>query len=531
MSLRSRCRAPALIRARFARLLSIHHRDLDTVYRQLLEKDGNAPFQITEAQSTAVRMALKGYSVFLHLPTGAGKSLAFQAPALLTSSNQVTLVVSPLVALMHDQVAALKRKGIDAIYLSGNEKKNPSVPLSQRLNGQKLVYTTPEFVQMNSEMKDWVRAAGKDARLARVVLDEAHCVLEWGNTFRPTYLQLSQWKTHFLSDVPITLATASISNENIARLAEMFCLKWLPTGSTSISDQHTSVPRHHQLVLVQQMTDRNNLRLEVVRKETKSASWIKHRVGNKTTIVYCLTRKEAEETCLSLVRLGCAAGVYHGGVPRRRRDFVRKQWMMGQLTMICATSAFGGRSGRDGKPASCILLYSEADKERADAVTTETMDVDASVVVTGGSARGHLDDMVAFCELTSGCRKQLLYCHFDLQFDGAECSRNCNCNGPLEAAVPSWCKDEEMETNEDKSRTREDETRNKVPNHVVEYHYQKIVADAKRLKLPKREALSRRLIRAVLEAKPASQEEMASMRGIGPAKASRYYQFLCDNCL
>ncbi|UIZ28578.1 hypothetical protein KXD40_009369 [Peronospora effusa] len=551
MSLQPLHRSPVLLHAAFPRVFSTFEQALNVVYRKLLEVDAADAFQVTEAQSTAVTMATKGYSVFLHLPTGAGKSLAFQAPALLTTLDKTTLVVSPLIALMHDQVAALRRKGVDAIQISGTER-NRSVPLSQLLTGQRLVYTTPEFLQMNGEMKTWVRATQKEDRLARIVLDEAHCVLEWGNTFRPSYLQLSQWKTQFLSEVPITLATASVSDEDIANLAELFHLQLLSAGLTQDGGRKTWVSeqaRHSQLVLIQQVTDRENLRMEVVRKNLKAAQWIADRVGKETTIVYCMTRKEAEETCLALVRTGCHAGVYHGGLPRKRREFVRKQWMMGQLTIICATSAFGmgidrsdvrfvihhsiplslsaysqqiGRSGRDGKPAICVLLYSEADKSRADTLTAERLDLNdiGSCAVSNGSSRGELENVAAFCEMTDGCRKELLYSHFGFQFDGSQCVRNCNCGVPLEAAQ-SW-RDEKPDTDY-KSKLNEGITEDNLSKGAIEYQYQKILAESKRLKLPKREALSRRLIRDVLEAKPASEEEMSVMRGIGPTKASRYY--------
>ncbi|KAJ8575820.1 hypothetical protein ON010_g3396 [Phytophthora cinnamomi] len=297
------------------------------------------------------------------------------------------------------------------------------------------------------------------------------------------------------------------------------------------------------MALIQQVTDRKNLRMEVVRKVAKPAEWIAQRVGNKTTIVYCMTRKEAEDTCLAFVRVGCHAGVYHGGLPRKRREFVRKQWMMGQITIICATSAFGGRSGRDGKPAVCILLYSEADKSRADALTTERLDFDGSGAggTSNGSSRGELEDVAVFCKTTNGCRKEILYAHFGFRFDASRCVRNCNCGVPLEAASESWRGD--LENNTTDRKVEEEDT---IPKGTIEYQYQKILAESKRLKLPKREALSRRLIRVrqslvlnlpvhkvltpvlsvqdVLEAEPASEEEMASMRGIGPAKAERYFR-------
>ncbi|RLN57545.1 hypothetical protein BBJ28_00001644 [Nothophytophthora sp. Chile5] len=457
---------------------------LDAAYRKLLEVGDAEHMQITDAQTRAVALATRGFSVFLHLPTGAGKSLAFQTPALLAPADQTTLVVSPLIALMHDQVAALRRKGVDAIQVSSDERRK-SVPLTQLLARQRLVYTTPEFLLLNSEMREWMRMAGRENRLARIVLDEAHCVLEWGNTFRPSYLELSQWKTQFFGSVPLTLATASVSDEDIARLAALFHLKLLHSvPETSKEDEgegSQASTRSDQLVVIQQVTDRENLRVEVVRKTALAAERIAERVQQATTIVYCLTRKEAEETCLALVRLGCHTGVYHGGLPRKRREFVRKQWMMGQLSIICATSAFG--------PAVCVLLYSEADKSRADALTTERSDFNGTMAasISNGSSHVELEEVAAFCETTTGCRKELLYSHFGFNFDASRCIRNCNCGVPLEAAE-SW-RDEAVHV--EKPSTDEDG----ISKGAIEYQYQRILVESKRLKLPKREALSRRLIR------------------------------------
>lgn len=255
-----------------------------------------------------------------------------------------------------DQVNALRRKGVSAVQISGEERrKGNSPPLAQLLANQRLVYTTPEFLLQNAEMQQWVRRVAEQSRIARVVLDEAHCVLEWGNTFRPVYLELSQWRARFFSSLPLTLATASVTDEEIAQLAAIFHLEIVSsTDFTLSSDITTQAEPHGQMVVVQQVTDRVNLRLEVVRKPVArtgsaavaaaaTARIIASKVVQLPTIVYCLTRKEAEDVCLSLVRIGCHAGVYHGGLPRKRREFVHKQWMGGQLSIICATSAFGVR--------------------------------------------------------------------------------------------------------------------------------------------------------------------------------------------
>ncbi|TDH69842.1 hypothetical protein CCR75_002346 [Bremia lactucae] len=540
-------RSSALLRTTRCRKTSTCSQALDDVYRKLLERGEFEDFQVTEAQSTAVSLASQGYSVFLHLPTGAGKSLAFQAPALLTASNQITLVVSPLIALLNDQVAALKRKGIHAIQVSGGNR-NKSVPLSQLLSGQKLVYTTPEFLQLNAEMTEWVREATKEDRLARIVLDEAHCVLEWGNTFRPSYMRLSHWKAQLIRDVPLTFVTASVSNEAIAKMAHLFQLQMLPSVPVKTNTQVAT--RHRQMVVIQQITDRPNLRLEIVAKPFQPALWIARRVAKETTIVYCMTQKEAEETCMALLSSGSHAGVYHGGLSLKRREFVRKQWMGGKLTIMCATSAFGmgidrsdvrfiihhslplslssyfqqiGRSGRDGNPSVCVLLYSKADTDRAAYVSTNSPLLDGinADEISYGSSRNEWTEVVAFCEMTTGCRKEHLYSHFGFRFDSSRCVRNCNCNVLLDfnASLNERNDRKEYHTN---IETRLKETQ-VSKQWTIEYQYQKVLAECKRLNLSKRETLSRRQIRDIFEKKPQSMEEMASLRAIGVAKASRYF--------
>ncbi|CEG49018.1 atp-dependent dna [Plasmopara halstedii] len=540
-------RSLALLSTSPRRSISKRSWTLDAVYRTLLELGQSDVLQITEHQAMAVKMATLGYSVFLHLPTGSGKSLAFQSPALLAERHQTTLVVSPLIALINDQVAALKRKGIEALQVSGGQKtKHES--LTQMLDGKQLVYTTPEYLQLNAEMREWVSVAAREDRLARIVLDEAHCVLEWGNAFRPSYLQLCRWKQQFMSNVPITLVTASVSDDDIARLAEMFQLQVV----TSLPVKFDPIAsKHNQMVVIQQLTDRTNLRIEIIRKPSQADQWIATRVKNEPTIVYCMTRREADETCLALVQLGCHAGVYHGGVSQKRREFVRKQWMMGQLTIMCATSAFGmgidrsdvrfvihrsmpvslsaywqqiGRSGRDGRPSVCVLLYSENDKNRANILTTDIHELNSTNfgIFSTGSSRGEVEAISAYCEMETGCRKELLFSHFGFCFDSSRCVRNCNCGLPLDQEL---CDRENLW--EGSSKLKHTSAPDGFSHGTIEYQYQKVLAKSRRLKLSKREALSRRLIRNILEIKPKSEEEMASMRGIGAAKASRYFSLFC----
>lgn len=242
-------------------------------------------------------------------------------------------------------MAALTRKGVRVLQLTGDDRqRNKDAPLDALLFGQRLVYTTPEFLVQNAEMRQWLKRAAEQTNISRLVLDEAHCVFEWGNSFRPSYLELARWKARLLPSVPVTLATASVADEDIARLADVFNLQLVRDVDTAAASATPLASNASLLVLVEQLADRPNLSLVVLRKPSRAAALIAQRVQSAVAIVYCLTRKECEEVCLELVRLGCRAGVYHGGMPRSRREFVRKQWMTGQMAVICATSAFGVRT-------------------------------------------------------------------------------------------------------------------------------------------------------------------------------------------
>ena len=207
-------------------------------------------------------------------------------------------------------------------------------------------------------MRAWAARMASANAIERLVLDEAHCVLQWGNSFRPAYMLLGEWKARHLAGVPVTLATATVSDAAIAELAQVFQLQPLdllsadaalaasPSPPSSSSAAAAAPPPAatlaSQMVVLQDVQDRANLRLRIVRKQHDAAlAQIAQCVQGEPAIVYCLTRREAEQVCLALVERGCRAGAYHGGMPRKRREFVRKQWMGGHLSLICATSAFG----------------------------------------------------------------------------------------------------------------------------------------------------------------------------------------------
>ncbi|DAZ93739.1 TPA: hypothetical protein N0F65_007365, partial [Lagenidium giganteum] len=555
---------PGAMRTLATNSMPPHTTRMQSLLETLLDAPSSGAVALSRAQERTIAACHQGRSVFLHVPTGAGKSLAFQLPALLAPLSHKTIVVSPLIALMQDQVTTLKRRGFEALHVTSDKRPQP---LPELLARAQLVYATPEFLLRNTEMRDLVQLLAARGQLARLVIDEAHCILEWGNSFRPSYLELSKWRARHLSGVPMTFATATITDEAIGHIADMFGMNIVDDGTASSDHGAPSGSaatvgdrsQHNDLVLVQDIQDRQNLRLEVLAKPGSmqhAAAMIVRRVGNAPTIVYCLTKKEAEDVCLAIIRAGGNAGVYHGGLSRKRRDFVQKQWMVGKLAVICATTAFGmgidrpdvqfvyhhsipatlssyhqqvGRAGRDGSPAQCVLLYAERDKSRVLSLSGPSDDLDG---FASSGLHADVEEMASFCE-TTGCRKEILFTHFGQVFDATACNRNCNCGEPL---AMDETHDEAEDENGDVgfgrsqalSKTKSSQGRSAPNRGAVEVYYQRVLNETKRLGLPKREALSRRVVEAILAHPPETEEAMACIRGVGETKASRFYTVFSD---
>ncbi|OAG29102.1 bloom syndrome protein [Nematocida displodere] len=403
-------------------------------------------------QMEIIEAALNGKDIFVLMPTGGGKSLTFQLPALV--SEGITVVISPLLALIQDQIKNLLRIGIPALALNSSHTQNErtlALSLLTRTGeaigvakhaGQvplvKLVYVTPEMVVMSKTLNDILQTLVQRRRLARFVVDEAHCVSQWGHDFRPDYTQLSLLKSTYPT-VPITALTA--------------------TATQTVEKDILSALRMGGCQTFSQSFNRPNIRYTVVPKAAQPlaevVSFIQTHYPEETGIIYCLTKRDCEWLSTTLnSAYGLRTGYYHAGLTKKERLEVAKQWDARRICVVVATIAFGmgidkkdvrfvlhytlpkslegyyqetGRAGRDQLPSECVLFYSYGDKKKIDYM----INLGEASLEAMNRQRDHLRAVIDFCENRVECRRHLLLHYFGEDFPrhcGAGCD-NCQSRG------------------------------------------------------------------------------------------------------
>lgn len=316
-------------------------------------------------QEAIIERVLAGHNTAGIMPTGGGKSLCYQIPALLLPG--VTLVISPLISLMKDQVDALVQNGIDATFLNSTISATEA---SQRMNEikqgrYKLVYVAPERLDHPAFQQEW-----QNINLSLVAIDEAHCISQWGHDFRPSYLKINTLLND-LPSKPIVLALTATATPQVT----------LDICSTLGIDENSAISTGFA---------RNNLFFSVIKEENRNQFLMRYVEKNKqeSGIIYAATRKDVDSLYNKLTKAGVQVGRYHAGMSDQERNIMQEQFIQDDLTVMVATSAFGmgidksnvryvihyqtpknmesyyqeaGRAGRDGLESECILLYSPQD--------------------------------------------------------------------------------------------------------------------------------------------------------------------------
>ncbi|EGR0315933.1 ATP-dependent DNA helicase RecQ [Vibrio parahaemolyticus] len=378
-----------------------------TPQRVLEEVFGYQTFR--DGQQEVIESAVKGKDSLVIMPTGGGKSLCYQIPALVRSG--ITLVISPLISLMKDQVDQLKANGVAAECVNSTMSREELLSVYNRMySGQlKLVYVSPERVLM----RDFIERL-ENLPLAMIAVDEAHCISQWGHDFRPEYAALGQLKQHF-SHVPFMALTATADDATRRDILERL--------------------RLHEPHVHLGSFDRPNIRYNLVEKHKPISQIIRYLDTQKGNcgIIYCGSRKKVEMVTEKLCNNHIRAAGYHAGMDADERAYVQEAFQRDDIQIVVATVAFGmginkpnvrfvvhfdiprniesyyqetGRAGRDGLPAEAMMLYDPADISWLRRMLDEKDDGPQKQVESH-----KLNAMSAFAEAQT-CRRQVLLNYF-----------------------------------------------------------------------------------------------------------------------
>ncbi|MBT4277934.1 DNA helicase RecQ [Candidatus Falkowbacteria bacterium] len=369
-------------------------------------------------QEEVINNVLEGKDSFVLMPTGGGKSLCYQLPAL--KFDGVTLVVSPLIALMKDQVDSLKSCGIEAEFINSTLLGTQIDDIYSRAlqNKIKILYIAPERFALPGFQNFLAKL-----KIDLIAIDEAHCISEWGHDFRPDYRNLSSLKKLF-PGIPLIALTATATKKVRNDILNQLKIERSRTFISSFN--------------------RENLNISVIEKKQAFPKLINllQKYKNESVIIYCFSRKETEEIAENLNLNGFKARAYHAGLPKDKRRLAQDLFIKDEINIIVATIAFGmgidkpdvrlvvhytypktlegyyqeiGRAGRDGLPSECVMFYTYADTRKHEFFINQTEDL-----VLQKRAEEKLSEVLNYADLTT-CRKKYLLKYFGENLEADNC--------------------------------------------------------------------------------------------------------------
>ncbi len=504
---------------------------MHSTYPHLKQTFGHAEFR--EGQKEVVDALLSGRDALGIMPTGAGKSICFQLPALMLPGT--TLVISPLISLMKDQVQALRQMGVPAAYINSSLSPAQLAAATRRAcQGQyKIIYVAPERL-MVPDFMDFTQTGD----ISLVTVDEAHCVSQWGQDFRPSYLRIRD----FLDGLPRRPTVAAFT----------------ATATPRVRDDILSLIGLQDPLAVSTGFDRPNLFFWVQMPKNKYKALGAYLSGKRASsgIVYCATRKNVESVCEKLQQDGFSATRYHAGLSDLERAENQEAFRLDEKRIMVATNAFGmgidksnvsfvvhynmpqdvesyyqeaGRAGRDGEPADCLLLFGRGDIVTAKMMIERTAEDNDQITPQErqkliGREMQKLYQMIRYCE-GAGCLRAYLLRYFGDEAKD-ECGHCSNCLGMEFEVSPEF----ERAGKQKPARTPTPARAVPIPQAVGGAEegglYQVLAAlrtdIARSAGVPGYVVFSNAALRDMALKRPRTEDQMLDVSGVGEVKLAKY---------